>query len=75
MAAADKTKMIDPIAEQLLRVSQEADRMSREVPPSAVASMQKIAAVAKEAHQKLRQKAREEKLADGRTPPGGEGKS
>lgn len=81
MPAADKTKLIDPIAERLLRTSQEADRMSREVPPSAVASLQRIAAVAKQAHESLRKQqvvganARQEKLADGRTPPVGEGKS
>lgn len=75
LPAADKVKLIDPIAERLLRASQEAERMSGEVPPAAVASMKKIAATARQASQTLRQKAREEKLADGRMPPVGEGKS
>ena len=75
LAAADKIKLIDPIAERLLQTSQAAERMSGEVPPSAVESLKKIAATAREASQALRLKAREEKLADGRMPPGGEGKS
>ncbi len=66
--------LIDPIADRLLRTGNEVEELAGKVPPSATASLKKIAAVAKEAQQILRKKVREEKLANGRTPPE-EGKS
>jgi hypothetical protein len=77
MPAAKRKQMIDvidPVADRLLRTGNEVEELSGKVPPSATASLKKIASVAKEAQQILRKKVREEKLANGRTPPE-EGKS
>src|SRR5262245_8296938 len=77
MPAADRKKLIDvidPVADRLLRTSKEVEELSGKVPPSATASLKKIASVAKEAQQVLRNKVREEKLANGWMPLA-EGKS
>lgn len=68
---ADRMKVLDPIADRLLRASQDVEKLSREVPPGAVDSLQVMAKAARDAHQAIRQKAREDKLAHGRLPTSG----
>ena len=70
----DKAKVLNPIADRLLRSSQDVESMSREVPPSAMESLKKIAAVAREANQKLRGIVQENPVASGGSGIG-EGKS
>src|SRR5262249_58621866 len=54
----DRRKVLEPIIAHLLEVTATADRMSREVPPSATASLQTIARAAREAHSTLSRKIR-----------------
>jgi hypothetical protein len=72
---AVRKELLTKIVRRLKTVTDNADRTAREVPPDAVAALKRIAATARDAHDKLQRKIEEEKVAQDVTPRIGESKS